>query len=58
MHDQLEEVDLGDGTIKKPTYISVNIDLSLKIQMVELLLKDYFTWDYDEIPGLSWDLVE
>src|ERR1044072_8749530 len=59
-HDPLEEVDLGDGEIKKPTYISAKIDLSLKNEMVCLLkeFKDCFAWDYNEMPGLSRDLVE
>src|ERR1044072_5745739 len=58
--DPLEEVDLGDGEIKRPTYISAKIDPSLKNEMVCLLkeFKDFFAWDYNEIPGLSRDLVE
>lgn len=56
----LEKIDLGDGTIKKPTYISVKIDPSLKIQMIEFLkeFNDCFFWDYDEILGLNRDVVE
>src|ERR1044072_7918636 len=58
--DPLEEVDLGDGEIKRPTYISAKIDPGLKNEMVCLLkeLKDCFAWDYNEMPGLSRDLVE
>src|ERR1044072_791465 len=58
--DPLEEVDLGDGEIKRPTYISANIDPDLKSEMVCLLkeFKDCFAWDYNEMPGLSRDLVE
>ena len=58
--DPLEEVDLGDGSIKRPTYINAKIDLGLKIQMVELLkeFKDCFAWDYAEMPGLSRNLIE
>src|ERR1044072_3944607 len=58
--DPLEEVDLGDGEVKRPTYISAKIDPSLKNEMVCLLkeFKDCFAWDYNEIPGLSRDLVE
>src|ERR1044072_9075743 len=58
--DPLEEVDLGDGEIKRPTYISAKIDPDLKNEMVCLLkeFKDCFAWDYNEIPGLSRDLVE
>src|ERR1044072_2754073 len=58
--DPLEEVYLRDGEVKRPTYISVKIDPSLKNQMISLLkeFKDCFTWDYNEMPGLSRDLVE
>src|ERR1044072_971088 len=58
--DPFEEIDLGDGSINRPTYISAKIDPSLKIQMVELLkeFKDCFAWDYAEIPGLSRNLAE
>src|ERR1044072_3086790 len=58
--DPLEEVDLGDGEVKRPTYISAKIDPSLKNQVVCLLkeFKDCFAWDYNEMPGLSRDLVE
>ncbi|CAJ2657404.1 unnamed protein product [Trifolium pratense] len=58
--DPLQEVDIGDGSIKKPTYISANIDPTLKERMVELLKKyrDCFAWDYNEMPGLSRNLVE
>src|ERR1044072_4154997 len=58
--DALEEVDLGDGEIKRPTYISAKIDPGLKNEMVCLLkeFKDCFAWDYNEMPGLSRDLVE
>ncbi|XP_057432273.1 uncharacterized protein LOC130725026 [Lotus japonicus] len=58
--DPLEEVDLGDGSKKRPTYISSLIDPELKGRMIELLkeFKDCFAWDYDEMPGLSRNLVE
>src|ERR1044072_3436430 len=58
--DPLEEVDLGNGKIKRPTYISAKIDPSLKNEMVCLLkeFKDCFAWDYNEMPGLSRDLVD
>lgn len=58
--DPLNEFDLRDGTIRKPTYISSKVDPSLKIQMAELLkeFKDCFAWDYDEMTWLNQDLVE
>lgn len=58
--DHLEEVDLGGGMTKRPTYISAKIDISLKTQVIKLLkeFKYFFNWDYGEIPKLSRDLVE
>lgn len=56
----LEEINLGDGTNKTPTYISAKLDPSLKIKVIEILkeFKDCFAWDYHEILQLSQDLVE
>jgi len=34
-HDPLEEVDIGDGSAKRPTYISTKIDKDFKDQIVE-----------------------
>jgi len=58
--DPLEEFDLGDGSAKRPTYISTKIDKDFKVQIVELLkkCKDCFAWDYNEMPGLNRDVVE
>ena len=58
--DPLEEIDLGEGGVKRPTYVSANLDPQLKIEMVQLLkeFKDCFAWDYDEMPGLRRELVE
>jgi len=56
----LEEIDLGGGSIKRPTYISSKIGLEFKVQIVALLkkYKDCFTWDYNEMLGLSRNVVE
>ena len=58
--DLLEEVDLGDGTTKRITYISTKVDSNMKGKVIELLkeFKDCFAWDYSEMPGLSRDMVE
>ncbi|XP_045797601.1 uncharacterized protein LOC123891747 [Trifolium pratense] len=58
--DPLEEIDIGDGSIKRPTYISANIPKGLRDKLVELLkeFKDCFAWDYNEMPGLNRNLVE
>jgi len=37
--DPLEEVDMGDGSIKRPTFISTKIDKDFKVQIIELLKK-------------------
>lgn len=60
VQDPLEEIDLGTGGIKKPTYVSANISPTLKIKVIQLLkeYKDYFAWDYDEMHGLSRDMVK
>jgi len=56
--DPLEEVDLGDGSVKRPTYVSAKINREFKDRIVELLneYKDCFAWDYK--PGLSREMVE
>ncbi|KAK2436375.1 hypothetical protein QL285_021373 [Trifolium repens] len=58
--DPLEEIDIGNGSVKRPTYISANISPDLKGKLV-LLLKEFgdcFAWDYNEMPGLSREMVE
>ncbi|KAK2407622.1 hypothetical protein QL285_043225 [Trifolium repens] len=58
--DPLEEIDIGNGSVKRPTYISANINPDLKGKLV-LLLKEFsdcFAWDYNEMPGLSREMVE
>ena len=58
--DPLEEIDLGDGSIKRPTYISSKIGPEFKVQIIALLkkYKDCFAWDYNEMPELSRNVVE
>ena len=58
--DPLEEVDLGNGSVKRPTYVSAKINRELKDRIVELLkeYKDCFAWGYNEMPGLSREMVE
>ena len=63
--DPLEEVDIGDGSIKRPTYISANITSSLKEKLVPLL-GSCFTGLFPSLignfistisllnPGISW----
>jgi len=53
-------VDLGDGSVKRPTYLSAKINKEFRDRIVELLkvYKDCFAWDYNEMPGLSREMVE
>ena len=45
--DPLEEVDLGDGSVKRPTYVSAKITKGFRDRTVELIkdYKDFFAWD-------------
>ena len=58
--DPLEEVDIGDGTISRPTFVNKNLDAGYKADLIKLLKEfvDCFAWNYHEMPGLSRDLVE
>jgi hypothetical protein len=58
--DDLDKVDIGDGVIPRPTYISARLTPGQKYEMCEFL-KAYtccFAWDYTEMPGLSRELIE
>ena len=58
--DPLEEIDIGDGTIPRPTFINRNMTADYKVKVIELLKQyvDCFAWEYHEMPGLSRELVE
>jgi hypothetical protein len=58
--DHLDEVDIGDGTLHRPTYIIANLSELQKEQVRGLITEfiDCFAWEYTEMPGLSRDLVE
>ena len=58
--DPLEEIDIGDGSILRPTFIKASLKADQKSKVC-LLLKEFvdcFAWNYTEMPGLSRDLVE
>jgi hypothetical protein len=53
-------VDIGDGTIPRPTFINKNLDPLFKFELI-ILLKEYvdcFVWNYNEMSGLSRHLIE
>src|SRR4051812_44385770 len=58
--DPLEEINLGGEIIKRPTYVSTRLTNDLKAKLIRLLkeYKDCFAWDYNEMPGLSRQVVE
>ena len=58
--DPLEKVDIGDGTIPRPTFVNKNLSAGYKADLVNLLKEyvDCFAWEYHEMPDLSRDLVE
>jgi hypothetical protein len=58
--DDIEKVDIGDGVVPWPTFVSVRLNMSQKQEVIELL-KAYiwcFAWDYTKMPGLSRELIK
>ncbi|OMO89508.1 Retrotransposon gag protein [Corchorus capsularis] len=60
VQDPLLEIDLGTDGKHRPVYISQLLAEEDKPRFIALLkeYKDCFAWDYDEMPGLSRELVE
>jgi len=58
--DALEEVDIGDGDRPRPMFISAKLFPEYKQELVKLLreYKDYFAWEYYEMPGVDRSIVE
>jgi hypothetical protein len=58
--DPLEEIDIGDAVTLRPTFVKNNLNVGYKANLIELLKEyaDCFAWDYQEMSGLSRDLVE
>ena len=58
--DPLEKVDLGDGTIPRPTSVNANLSVEYKADLINLLKEyiDCFAWEYSEMSGLCHDLVD
>jgi hypothetical protein len=51
----LEQVDIGDGSVPRLTFINQNLEADYKFELITLLKKyvDCFAWNYTEMPGLS-----
>lgn len=60
VQDPLKEVNLGNSDHPKPVYISQLLPKDVREKFIQLLteFKTCFAWDYDEMSGLSRDLVE
>jgi hypothetical protein len=58
--DKLEEIDIGNGDKPRLTFISANLESSFREGLINLLkeYKDFFAWDYSEMPGLDPSIVE
>jgi hypothetical protein len=58
--DELEKIDLGDGSKPILTYISAKLDAEYKKDLIALLKEfgDCFAWKYYEMPGLDRSIVE
>jgi hypothetical protein len=58
--DDLEKIDIGDGVIPQPTYVSAHLNTSQKQELIELLkaYTCYFAWNYTKMVGLSREIVE
>ena len=56
----LEQIDIGDGSVPRLTFINQNLEANYKSKLIALLKEyiDCFAWNYAEMPGLSRDLVE
>ena len=58
--DELEEIDIGPRDRPRPTYVSAKLDTEYKQELIDLLkkFKDYFAWEYYEMPSLDRSIVE
>ena len=58
--NELEEIDIGHRDRPRLTYVSAKLGPEYKQELVDLLkeFKDYFAWEYYEMPGLDRSIVE
>ncbi|XP_070037170.1 uncharacterized protein [Nicotiana tomentosiformis] len=57
--NETEAINLGDRDNIRETKISVHLEPQIKEEIIKALFeyKDVFAWSYDDMPGLSTDLV-
>ncbi|XP_070039979.1 uncharacterized protein [Nicotiana tomentosiformis] len=57
--NETEAINLGDQDNIRETKISVHLEPQIKEEIIKALFeyKDVFAWSYDDMPGLSTDLV-
>ncbi|XP_070031944.1 uncharacterized protein [Nicotiana tomentosiformis] len=57
--NETEAINLGDQDNVRETKISVHLEPQVKEEIIKTLFeyKDEFAWSYDDMPGLSTDLV-
>ncbi|XP_070049350.1 uncharacterized protein [Nicotiana tomentosiformis] len=57
--NEIEAINLGDQDNVKETKKSVHLEPQVKEEIINALFeyKDIFAWSYDDMPGLSTDLV-
>lgn len=58
-HDPLDEINLDDETMKRPTFFNRYVQGEFIEKLVGILkeYKDWFAWDYEEMPGLDKCLI-
>ena len=58
--DELEEIDIGPRDRPRLTYVSAKLDHEYKQELIDLFkeFKDYFAWEYYEMPGLDRSIIK
>jgi hypothetical protein len=58
--DPLEDVDIVNGVVPRPTFVNKKLDANYNAKLMEILKEyvDCFAWSYSEIMALSRELVE
>jgi hypothetical protein len=56
----LEEIDIVNGAVPRPSFINKNWNADYKAKLIDVLREyvDFFAWSYSEMSGLSRELVE